>query len=57
MKDFALCVLIAWAFAAFVSLFIIGAYYLAQPWSWICGVFLTATAVGCIAFWVAHVDG
>ncbi|MCU1703421.1 hypothetical protein NXZ69_05990 [Xanthomonas hortorum pv. pelargonii] len=54
MKDLVLSVLVAWAFAAFVSLFIMGFYFLAAPWSWICGVFLFVTPVGVLAYFVSE---
>ncbi|MFA4304724.1 hypothetical protein P2A67_21685 [Xanthomonas perforans] len=50
MKEFAKCIGFVWALAAFISLFIIGAYYLAEPWSWVCGVFLFFTPAGLIAY-------
>ncbi|MGX2053814.1 hypothetical protein ACWJKQ_19905 [Xanthomonas axonopodis pv. cassiae] len=54
MKDLVLSVLLAWAFAAFVSLFIMGFYFLAAPWSWICGVFLLVTPAGVLSYFVGE---
>ncbi|MBV6690455.1 hypothetical protein KV692_22065 [Xanthomonas euvesicatoria pv. physalidis] len=50
MKEFAKSLLYVWAIAAFISLFILGFYYLSEPWSWICGVFLFVTPAGVIAY-------
>ncbi|MEC3889787.1 hypothetical protein [Xanthomonas campestris] len=50
MKEFAKCIGYVWALATFVSLFIIGAYYLPEPWTWVCGVFLLFTPAGVIAY-------
>ncbi|MBO9748871.1 MULTISPECIES: hypothetical protein [unclassified Xanthomonas] len=54
MKDLALMVLASWAFAAFVSLFIMGFYFLAAPWSWICALFLFVTPCGVLAYFVSE---
>ncbi|MCC4615620.1 hypothetical protein LL972_06275 [Xanthomonas campestris pv. asclepiadis] len=51
MKEFAKCIGFVWALAAFISLFIIGAYYLPEPWTWVCGVFLFVTPAGVFAYW------
>lgn len=50
MKEFAKCIGYVWALSAFISLFIIGAYYLPEPWTWVCGVFLFLTPAGLIAY-------
>ncbi|CAH2708363.1 hypothetical protein NCPPB1935_11415 [Xanthomonas campestris pv. nigromaculans] len=52
MKEFAKCIGFVWALALFLSLFILGFYYLAEPWAWICGVFLFVTPAGVIAYLV-----
>ncbi|MBG3850382.1 hypothetical protein ABQZ69_19145 [Xanthomonas sp. WHRI 8391] len=50
MKEFAKCIGFVWALALFLSLFILGFHYLAEPWAWICGVFLFVTPAGFIAY-------
>ena len=56
VSDFVQCVAVGWAFALFVSALIVGFYYLPDPWSWVCAVFLFVTAGSVFAFFAVGIE-